>query len=376
MTSATTKQLNEVADLKDSLHQTPEYVEDGYPMVRVTDIRRGFLNLSDTKRVSRNTFSEFTKRYAPQVGDTLFSRVGSYGNSCFIDESAQFCLGQNTVCISPRVEHIDPFFLYSCLNSAYLRNQIDSLVGGASQPTISLKSIGTLQLPYLEMAVQKRIGSILYCYDSLIETNTQRIKILEKMTQMLYREWFVNFRFPGHEKVKMVQSEIMGLIPEGWTASVLGNLCEEVRRSVNPSDVPAETPYIGLEHMPRKSIALSDWGEAGQVQSTKLRFRRGEILFGKIRPYFHKVGVAPVDGVCSSDAIVIVPKGAEHFPVVLLCVSSDDFVLQATQTSQGTKMPRANWDVLSRYPVALPPKNLLNGFGAAIVPMVELLIRP
>jgi len=192
------------------------------------------------------------------------------------------------------------------------------------------------------------------------------------MAQMLYREWFVNFRFPGHEKVKMVESK-MGMIPEGWMPSSVGKLCSEVRRGVNPSDVPADTPYIGLEHMPRKSIALSEWGKAGQVQSTKLRFLRGEILFGKIRPYFHKVGVASVDGVCSSDAIVIVPTRTEFFPVVLLCVSSDDFVLQATQTSQGTKMPRANWDVLCKYPVALPPKTLLDRFGATIVPMVELI---
>jgi type I restriction enzyme S subunit len=227
-----------------------------------------------------------------------------------------------------------------------------------------------IKLPTI--AVQNRIGDILSTYDDLIENYTRRIMIMEQMAQMLYREWFVNFRFPGHEKVKLVDSE-MGLIPQGWTASELGKLCGEVRRGVNPSDVPADTPYIGLEHMPRKSIALSEWGEAGQVQSTKLRFRRGEILFGKIRPYFHKVGVAPVDGVCSSDAIVIVPNSVGLFPVVLLCVSSDEFVLQATQTSQGTKMPRANWDVLCRYAVAMPERPLLDRFNAAITPMVELI---
>jgi type I restriction enzyme S subunit len=189
---------------------------------------------------------------------------------------------------------------------------------------------------------------------------------------MLYREWFVNFQFPGHNKAEIVKSKV-GPIPRGWTASTVGELCQEIRRSVNPSEMPAETPYIGLEHMPRKSIALSVWGKVGEVQSTKLRFRRGEILFGKIRPYFHKVGVAPIDGVCSSDAIVIVPKAVEYFPLILTCVSSDDFVRQATQTSQGTKMPRANWDVLCRYPVALPDRSLLDRFNSLITPMVELI---
>jgi type I restriction enzyme S subunit len=185
------------------------------------------------------------------------------------------------------------------------------------------------------------------------------------MAQKLYHEWLVNFRFPNHENVKMVESEL-GLIPEGWQVKRLGDIAQEVRRGVNPNLVDPETPYFGLEHLPRKSIALSDWGKASDIQSTKLAFKKGEILFGKIRPYFHKVGVAPVDGICSSDAIVIQPKNSKYFAVVLSCVSSEDFVNHATQTSQGTKMPRANWDVLTKYPVILPTSNLLNQFNEFI----------
>lgn len=118
---------------------------------------------------------------------------------------------------------------------------------------------------------------------------------------------------------------------------------------------------------------MGEWGRAGDVGSTKLRFNRGEILFGKIRPYFHKVGVAPVDGVASSDAIVIVPSEGAHFAPVLCCVSSEDFVSHATQTSQGTKMPRANWDVLTKYPLPLPDATLLEHFNGTIQPIVGML---
>ena len=118
------------------------------------------------------------------------------------------------------------------------------------------------------------------------------------MARGLYREWFVRFRFPGHEGVRMVESAA-GLVPAGWEVKALGDIAREVRRGVQPGQIDPETPYFGLEHLPRKSIALADWGTASQVQSTKLAFKKGEILFGKIRPYFHKVGVAPVDGVCS-----------------------------------------------------------------------------
>ena len=341
-------------------------------MVRVTDIRRGFLDLAPTMRVDALTHAEFTKRYQPKKGDILFSRVGSYGNSCYVQRTEPFCLGQNTVCVSPRRDQINPYYLYCCLNSDYVKGQIESLVGGASQPTISLANINKLSIPWPSPSIQGKIASILSAYDDLIENNTRRIKILEEMAQMIYREWFVNFRFPGHENVKLVESEL-GPIPEGWIPTRLGDLCSEKRRGVHPNDLDPNTPYIGLEHLPRKSIALGEWGRAGDVGSTKLRFNRGEILFGKIRPYFHKVGVAPVDGVASSDAIVIVPSEAVHFGAVVCCVSSEDFVLHATQTSQGTKMPRANWDVLTKYPLPIPDAPLLEQFNGAIRPIVDLL---
>jgi len=112
-------------------------------------------------------------------------------------------------------------------------------------------------------------------------------------------------------------------------------------------------------------------GAAIDVQSTKLFFRKGQILFGKIRPYFHKVGVAPLDGVCSTDAIVISPRSNDTFGLVLCCVSSDEFVRHATQTSQGTKMPRANWGVLTRYPLLVPPTALRFRFDGMVRDTVD-----
>lgn len=212
---------------------------------------------------------------------------------------------------------------------------------------------------------QRKIAAILGAYDDLIENNTRRIRILEEMAQALYREWFVKFRFPGHESVLMVESEL-GLVPEGWDVKRLGDIAQETRRSISPDQIDPETPYIGLQHLPRKSIALSEWGVASEVKSTKLSFKVGEILFGKIRPYFHKVGVAPVDGVCSSDTIVISPKASDCFSIVLACVSSEEFVSHATQTSQGTKMPRADWKVLIKYPVVIPPPPILTRFDEFI----------
>jgi type I restriction enzyme S subunit len=302
----------------------------------------------------------------------MTQRLGILGKCCMIDADNKYILNQRMGRIVADEGLIKPRYLRYYINSEHFLRPLHALAKGAVQKYVNTGDIkGNLVLvPPLE--TQERIVSYLSAYDDLIENNARRIKIVEQMVHMLYREWFVNFRFPGRHKVKMTDSEI-GMIPAGWSPRSIGFIAEEVRSNVQPNDLDPETPYIGLEHMPRQSIALSEWGVVGQVESTKLRFNKGEILFGKIRPYFHKVGVAPLEGVCSSDAIVIRPKKEEWHTLVLCCVSSKEFVSQATQTSQGTKMPRANWTVLTRYPVALPDEMLLNRFNKIVQPAIDLI---
>jgi len=226
---------------------------------------------------------------------------------------------------------VDSKFYYYYFQSYVGKGKIRSLVNQVAAAGIRGSELAKLPIHYLPLEQQRKIADILSAYDDLIENNTRRVELLEGMARALYREWFVEFRFPGHGALE-------GGVPQGWTAGRLGDYCFEIRRGVKPNEVDPETPYVGLEHIPRRSLALSEWGRAADVQSTKLRFNAGEILFGKIRPYFHKVAVAPVSGVCSTDAIVIVPRAERWFSLVLACVSSDEFVAHSVQTSNGTKM--------------------------------------
>lgn len=223
-------------------------------------------------------------------------------------------------------------------------------------------------IPVPPLPTQQRIAAILSAYDDLIENNTRRIAILEEMARRLYEEWFVHFRFPGHEEV-----EFDGELPLGWRSVELGDVVEERRDSVKTDEIDPETPYVGLEHIPRRSITLREWSSASTVQSTKLRFAENDILFGKIRPYFHKVSLAPVEGVASSDTIILRAYSPEHLPLALCCASSDAFVDHATQTSNGTKMPRANWKVLTKYPVVIPDAQVLSGFNGFAQPLLSQL---
>ena len=163
-------------------------------------------------------------------------------------------------------------------------------------------------------------------------------------------------------------------MPQGWERKTLGDLCSDIRDMVFPEALEPDTPYIGLEHIPRRSISLNEWGMAAEVTSSKSRFKAGEIIFGKIRPYFHKVGVAFVDGVASSDAIVVRPADDTLHSLVLMTMSSDEFVaVTAQQMKEGSKMPRADWKQMKAYSVPLPPSGLLRNFDSVIQPIVEQL---
>jgi len=189
------------------------------------------------------------------------------------------------------------------------------------------------------------------------------------MARALYREWFIHFRFPGHENHPRVASPL-GEIPEGWEVKKLGEIAEEIRRSVPKGLLEEPAPFVGLEHIPRRSLALDAWESMTELGSNKLEFRKGEVLFGNIRPYFHKVSVASFDGLCSADTIVIRSRRPEHYAIVVGCVSSDDFVALATATSNGSKMPRANWTILAEHQVAIPPSTVARQFSAIIEPAI------
>lgn len=301
----------------------------------------------------------------------LINTAPILGGSFVIPENNKFLHNQRLGLVQITDEkRIDKAFLSYLLNTYEYRAQVR---GSASGATVRHTSPGRIKgcrvrVPR-DVTYQRRIGATLAAYDDLIENNRRRMALLEEAGRQLYREWFVRLRFPGHEHTRIING-----VPEGWERKTLGDLCEEIRETVKPETLEPDTPYIGLEHMPRRSIALSEWGTAEQVTSSKHRFREGEILFGKIRPYFHKVGVALLEGVASSDAIVIRPIASKVRGFVLMTVSSDSFVAVTAQTMrEGSKMPRADWKQMKAYPTPLPSDGLLGSFEGAIQPIVDQL---
>ena len=377
----TTELNNVIVDIIDYRGKTPKklggnWSESGVIALSAMNVKQGQLvNLEKSKFVNDELYRKWMKSEVIK-GDILMTSEAPLGETYLIPDDRKICLSQRLFCIRADSSVVLPQFLFYFFNSPISRKQIDlkatgTTVLGIRQPDLRETPIIVPPLP-----TQHKIAAILSAYDDLIENNTRRIKILEDMAQTLYREWFVHFRFPGHENVPTVESPL-GSIPQGWEIGELGDLAESIRRNVKPRDIKQETPYFGLEHLPRKSIALSNWDSVDSINSAKLRFKKGEILFGKIRPYFHKVGVAPLDGICSSDTIVIHPKVNGCFALILSYVSSEHFIKYATTTSQGSKMPRADWKVLAKYPVIVPPDQIIqrfNNFTCEVIDKIHNLI--
>ncbi|MGV2989715.1 restriction endonuclease subunit S [Vibrio sp. E150_011] len=343
-----------------------------YPFIQTGDVRAANLYLNSFEQTYNDKGLAQSKLWdketliitiAANIAETAVLKF----NACFPDSIVGFI---------PNEELVDVYFVKYYID--YIKLEMQSISQGTTQDNLSLDKLRTFKFKVpKDREVVSTISSTLLNYDNLIENNNRRIAILEEMAQSLYREWFVNFRYPSHQdnldadgNPKCVDSPL-GQILEGWEVKPLGELVEFKRKTIKKGTVPKNTPYMGLEHFPRKSIALSDWEQVTEIGSNKLAFSRGDILFGKIRPNFHKVGVAQVDGLCSSDTFVLSPKERTHHSLIAMVTFSNEFVAQAVQTAQGSKMPRASWDVLQEFSVCVPDLKVLESFNSVVTPAIE-----
>jgi type I restriction enzyme S subunit len=263
----------------------------------------------------------------------------------------------------------DDTFLLACLNNA----DINPFVTGAAQPKLSQANLRLIEIPLPPLPTQRRIASILFAYDELIENNQRRIRILEEMARSLYREWFVHFRYPGHESVPLVDSPL-GQIPQGWEVKKLCDLISYNRRATKPGHYLDERRYVPIDCLPSKSLALLEAKAIEEAQSSLQLFEKGDILFGAMRPYFHKVVVAPFAGVTRTTCFVFKPVQLEWHAFATMTAFDESTVAYANAHSQGATIPYAVWDgALSDMPLILPPRELLCCFEKVVAPMIAHL---
>lgn len=250
----------------------------------------------------------------------------------------------------------DSLFLYYLL-----KNNVQKLIDHASGSTfqeLSGKTLKSLLFAFPKKDEQERIVEVLSSLDDKIELNRKINSNFEKLASALFKKWFIDI---GTE------------LPKGWKKGVLADIAYNDRRTISSNEIEKDSFYIGLEHMPRKSIALDEWGIADNLKSNKFQFTRGDILFGKLRPYFHKVGISPINGVCSTDILVLKSKMEYGEPFLLCVVSSGAFINFVSAAAEGTKMPRTDWATMSTYPIIIPSTEPMKQFNELVIPLLEMI---
>lgn len=241
--------LNNLADIVSGYAiPSKDMQEEGTPIIKITNIKEdGFLDLDNTAKYSK-PISKKLEKYLLRDKDVLVCMTGATIGKIARKQivNGDFLVNQRVAIIRAKKPKLQDFIYYA-LSLPSFRKYTEVVGYGAAQPNISSSSIGKYNfLSVSNERVQHRIASILSTYDSLIENNTKRIRLLEKMAENIYKEWFVRFRFPGHENVEMENG-----LPKGWKRGSLSDVCEFKRgKNITSSEMQeGNVPVIsaGLE---------------------------------------------------------------------------------------------------------------------------------
>ncbi len=348
-----------------------------YPYVEMADVTPGNAFVYPLKkRAYKGGGSRF------QSGDTLFARITPCLENGKIVRSKHTknepCFGSTEFFIFRGKPNISDatYVLYLALSPIIRDPAVKSMTGASGRQRAILSTVEDIHVPAYSLATQRKIAAILSTYDDLIENNTRRIKILENMAQTLYREWFVHFRFPGHENVRMVESPL-GPIPQGWKILKYSDIVDLSRKGINPTKFPDET-FAHFSIPAFDSGQMPSLEEGSSIRSTKYLIAEECVLVSKLNPRIPRVWFPFLDtehrAITSTEFLALKPKTPVNCVFLLnLCRSlefSAELAVRVSGTSGSHQRVKPN-DFLGMS-VLIPTELLLNRFCEKVTPMIDI----
>ena len=338
------------------------------------------------------------ERLLLEDGDLLFARQslvleGAGKCSIFLrdDEPVTFESHVTRVRLDHKKAYPSYYFYY--LQSHQGRSAIRSIVEqGAGASGIRASDLAKLEVQWRPLPEQHAIAHILGTLDDKIELNRRMNETLEAMARALFKSWFVDFdpvrakmadRDTGLPKHladlfpdRFVESEL-GLIPEGWKVGTLGNvLFQRVERCV-ASEETASRPYVPIDCISPRSLFLAESKPGEEAKSSLTKFYRWDLIFGAMRPYYHKVCIAPFDGTTRTTAFVLYPKRKHDFAFAALLLHDPDTIDFASRNSTGSTIPYAVWtDSLEAMATIIPTSDVLKAFNDTVRPFLMRIPQP
>lgn len=319
-------------------------------------------------------------KFAVRHGDILIARTGAtvgYAKRLRNPPDAVFASYLVRLRVKPEV---DAGFIGAIVESEEYKKFIAANAGGAAQPNANAQVLTSFKIELPSLEKQRRIASILSAYDDLIENNTRRIAILEEMARRIYEEWFVRFRFPGHENVRMVESEL-GLVPEGWAQVRMEELCTRITDGshYSPKSMESGKPMASVKDMHDWGIELSSCRKIADDEYEKLvrndcKPRLNDVLIAKDGSYLKHTFVVDqdIDLVILSSIAILRPNGRLLPNQLAMYLRQTDVATRMKGYVSGVAVPRIVLRDFRQFQVLLPPAELQSQWAKLCDPMLSL----
>lgn len=301
------------------------------------------------------------------LGDdaVIVGRVGAYCGAVHFSEGP-FWATDNTIIARPKNGH-NLRYIYYLLSNTPLREY----AGGAAQPLMTQQILSGVKAKLLSPAQSEVVADILSAYDDLIENNRRRIALLEEAARMLYREWFVHFRFPGHEHVKNIDG-----LPEGWERTTLGQVAETNSESYGAKELPEQINYIDISSVALGRIVSKTALSSNEVPGrARRKAKDGDVIWSNVRPNLRAYALVlqPEEVDVFSTGFTVLSGKSVPFSWLYLFVTTENFVGHLVNHATGAGYPAVRPDDFERAAIMLPPKGLLKHFHEALEPNFRLI---
>jgi type I restriction enzyme S subunit len=352
----------------------PELFGEEYPFLTPTDIDGAARYIEPERFLSPKGYHYQQRLLLPPRSICVVCIGATIGKVCMTNRPSFTNQQINSVLV--KEDEYDPFFVYHLLTT--LRDELRASAGGAATPIINKTAFSEIEVRVPTLAKQRRIAGILSAYDNLVQNCQRRIKILESMARALYREWFVHFRFPGHEKHTRVTSPL-GEIPKGWEVEPVESFCPLVTRGVTPKYETGSGRFIINQKVNRGTeLSLTDLKELeGTLDVPPDKFARfgdvlvnclGEGTIGRVHFYAEGHQDWAVDqhmSICRAANI------SDSLYVYFAMESKEGQARIASLKTGGTNMTMFNISALRSFALVSPPAVLLSQFAGLVLPMLR-----
>jgi type I restriction enzyme S subunit len=316
--------------------------------------------------------------YVLNEGDLLVAMTeqaeGLLGSSAIIPRSGVYLHTQRLGLVQIRDRNqTDQRFIYYLFNSKPVRQQIRASASGVKIRHTAPSRIADVIVSVPPLPLQTRIADILSTYDELIENGQRRIRILEEMARALYREWFIQFRFPGQQTLKRISSAV-GDIPEGWEVKKLADVAEVNRGQINARSAPKELHYIDISSVGPGQIDIIKTYAFGAAPGRARRIvQHGDLLWSCVRPNrrSHTAIMHPEPNTIASTGFAVLTATRVPFTFLYFATTTDNFVSYLTNNATGAAYPAVTASTFEKADLLVPPAPQLKKFGDATIPMAE-----